>query len=305
MNIWNTSSQQERQNIKDFWLSLSEDDRKALLKIEKEAVLKKMKQQQKHSCSCTVCGRKRTAIEEELEVLYEGYYEELEQYAHHDQPPLPSSDGLIPDPLQRRPHPLATPPPLLPQIHKTSHVREHLKEEELSDEEDEDEEGDGYSDEEDEEEEYSDDEPERELEPPRGHPGVPDFFNFGSHLTVKGILTPWVEKLEIGLKGNADNLLTVADDLLKNDGRKFIEMMEQLAERRMNRENHSLHEADNHSGYPPDEAAYGHEDSLAAGDDYEDEGSYDSQEDFDEDMDEEDEMVGADIEQASSTQTHY
>ncbi|KAI6952050.1 hypothetical protein KC329_g19291, partial [Hortaea werneckii] len=221
-DIWNTSSAQERQNIKDFWLSLSEDERKSLLKIEKEAVLRKMKQQQKHSCSCTVCGRKRTAIEEELEVLYEGYYEELEQYAHHDQPPLPSSDGLMPDPLHhhRPPHPLAAPPPMHPQ-HRTSNVREHFDEdeEEYSDEEEEE-----YSDEED----YSDEEP----EPPRG---VPDFFNFGQNLTVKGILTPWLEKLQQGLKGKADNLLTVADDLLKNDGRKFIEMMEQLAERRMQR----------------------------------------------------------------------
>lgn len=32
------------------------------------------------------------------------------------------------------------------------------------------------------------------------------------------------------------NILTVADDLLKNDGTKFLEMMEQLAERRMYRE---------------------------------------------------------------------
>lgn len=31
----------------------------------------------------------------------------------------------------------------------------------------------------------------------------------------------------------------MADDLLKNDGKKFIEMMEQLAERRMARENDS------------------------------------------------------------------
>jgi hypothetical protein len=30
--------------------------------------------------------------------------------------------------------------------------------------------------------------------------------------------------------------LTVADDLLKNDGKKFLEMMERLAERRMQRE---------------------------------------------------------------------
>lgn len=42
-----------------------------------------------------------------------------------------------------------------------------------------------------------------------------DSFNFGKSLTVKG------------------GILTVADDLLKNDGKKFLEMMERLAERRM------------------------------------------------------------------------
>lgn len=81
--IWNTSSNEERERIKEFWLSLGEDERKSLVKVEKDAVLKKMKEQQKHSCTCTVCGRKRVAIEEELEVLYDAYYEELEQYANH------------------------------------------------------------------------------------------------------------------------------------------------------------------------------------------------------------------------------
>ncbi|KAF2487583.1 salt tolerance down-regulator-domain-containing protein [Neohortaea acidophila] len=291
-SIWNTSSQQERQNIKDFWLSLSEEERKSLLKIEKEAVLRKMKQQQKHSCSCTVCGRKRTAIEEELEVLYEGYYEELEQYAHHDHPPLPSTDGLIPEPLEsHRPHPLAAPPPPNPH-HRTSQLQEHFDDEEFSgDEEDEEE----YSDEED---AYSDD-----IEPIH-RSGVPDFLTFGQNLTVKGILTPWLEKLYNckALKLNpADNLLTVADDLLKNDGRKFIEMMEQLAERRMQRENDAEYAAANpsHPGaYPPGDPGYNHEDPLAANDEYDDEeASYDSQDDFDDDMDEEDEMGGLTEEQ--------
>ena len=36
--IWNTSSQEERQNIKDFWLNLTEEERKSLLKVEKETV---------------------------------------------------------------------------------------------------------------------------------------------------------------------------------------------------------------------------------------------------------------------------
>ncbi|RMD40515.1 hypothetical protein DV735_g4604, partial [Chaetothyriales sp. CBS 134920] len=134
-SLWNPSTQAERENIKQFWLGLGEDERRSLVKIEKEAVLRKMKEQQKHSCSCSVCGRKRTAIEEELEVLYDAYYEELEQFANHN-------PGVV----------------NAPQL----------------------------------------------VAPPRS-------------LQAHGILT-------------------VADDLLKNDGRHFIDMMEQLAERRMARE---------------------------------------------------------------------
>ncbi|KAI0576314.1 Stress response protein NST1 [Pyrenophora tritici-repentis] len=171
--IWNTSSVEERERIRDFWLSLGEDERKSLVKIEKEAVLRKMKEQQKHSCSCTVCGRKRTAIEEELEVLYDAYYEELEQYAHHQQD----------------------------------------IEEEGESEYDSDISSEG---------EYSSGEP--SLPPPE----PTDFLRFGSSLQVKG------------------GILTVADDLLKNDGKKFIEMMEQLAERRMQREE----EAQFHQAHP-------------------------------------------------------
>ncbi|KAF8591733.1 hypothetical protein K439DRAFT_787367 [Ramaria rubella] len=57
--LWSTNSTEERERIKEFWLGLGEEERRALVKVEKEAVLKKMKEQQKHSCSCAVCGRKR------------------------------------------------------------------------------------------------------------------------------------------------------------------------------------------------------------------------------------------------------
>ncbi|KAJ3914512.1 hypothetical protein F5877DRAFT_82728 [Lentinula edodes] len=40
------------------------------------------------------------------------------------------------------------------------------------------------------------------------------------------------------------NILTVADDLLKNNGQKFLEMMEQLAERRMQREEEAVGDLD-------------------------------------------------------------
>lgn len=79
----------------------------------------------------------------------------------------------------------------------------------------------------------------------------------------------------------------MADDLLKNDGKHFIDMMEQLAERRMQREedtqfamaaaHQAMHSGHNHG--PLDEDDY----------DEEEDDDYDSQED-DEDY-EEDEMV--------------
>ncbi len=58
--IWSTSSSEERERIKEFWLGLGEEERRNLVKVEKEAVLKKMKEQQRHSCACAVCGRKRS-----------------------------------------------------------------------------------------------------------------------------------------------------------------------------------------------------------------------------------------------------
>ena len=182
--IWNTSTQEERERIKEFWLSLGEEDRRSLVKVEKEAVLKKMKEQQKHSCSCTVCGRKRTAIEEELEVLYDAYYEELEQYANHQQISLVDGTPIMPPaglhhPMSRFPS-NRMPPPLSYQRAQSGQIQELTNgAEEVIDNE-------VYSDEE-EEEEYSDEEPEEEaLVPPQAN----DFFNFGNSLTVQGVPFP-------------------------------------------------------------------------------------------------------------------
>jgi hypothetical protein len=181
-NIWNTSTEEERERIREFWLSLGEDERKSLVKIEKEAVLRKMKEQQKHSCSCTVCGRKRTAIEEELEVLYDAYYEELEQYAHHQQ----DVGSFIPEAnygyASSAPHPR----PILNTQQPPGAYDDDDEEEEYDSPEEEEEdsetydseissEGDGYS------------SGERSI-PPNHDPQ--DFFRFGSSLQVKGMHTP-------------------------------------------------------------------------------------------------------------------
>ncbi|KAH0542680.1 hypothetical protein FGG08_002913 [Glutinoglossum americanum] len=274
--IWNTSTQEERERIKDFWLSLGEEDRRSLVKVEKEAVLRKMKEQQKHSCSCTVCGRKRTAIEEELEVLYDAYYEELEQYANQQQGRLEDGAPMMPPPRKYGPMGrIQSSDRLPPLMNSQQSTRGRI--EELADEDEDDDEAEGDDDDysEDDDEDYSDEEPEDE---PRGP--AADFFNFGNSLTVQG------------------GILTVADDLLKNDGKKFIEMMEQLAERRMQREEEAQyaasgmghpsmnmaqqhnHAGHNHGPHPDDE-------------DYEDDedDDYDSQDDEEYEDDEMDTMT--------------
>lgn len=82
--------------------------------------------------------------------------------------------------------------------------------------------------------------------------------------------------------------MTVADDLLKNDGKKFIEMMEQLAERRMQREEEAQYQ--NHSSmYGRSHPSHGHvqpdEDDYDEEDD--DEDGYDD-DDYEEDDEDED-----------------
>lgn len=177
--IWNTSTAEERERIKEFWLSLGEEDRRSLVKVEKEAVLKKMKEQQKHSCSCTVCGRKRTAIEEELEVLYDAYYEELEQYANHQHMNLEDGSPMMPHPKIYT-HPMARiPPSRNPQVMNNKSLSTGGAEE-VEDGDDDEGDDEEYSDE-DEDDELSEEEPE---ELPAGP--AADFFNFGNSLTVQG-----------------------------------------------------------------------------------------------------------------------
>ena len=265
--IWSTSTTEERERIKEFWLGLGEEERRNLVKIEKEAVLKKMKEQQKHSCSCAVCGRKRyvvhcapatenfsshspsllssapptgcwspfslspgsvppqrrNAIEEELEVLYDAYYEELEQYANYQQRYI-SSGGTLPPPQGPGPFPgsveldkngaVISPQP--PAAHRGKAVvangRKPVKqtESEFDDDGEEDypAEDDGYEDDEEEEEEEDEEEDEEDDGDPEDEDDVKQdrrtaaprrraangtkvngrdgLGNFGSNLTVTG-----------------------------------------------------------------------------------------------------------------------
>lgn len=58
-DVWYKSPTDERHRIREYWLGLTEDERRKLVRLEKESVLKKMKEQGRHTCQCAVCGRKR------------------------------------------------------------------------------------------------------------------------------------------------------------------------------------------------------------------------------------------------------
>ncbi|KAL7792164.1 salt tolerance down-regulator domain-containing protein [Trichoderma ceciliae] len=273
--IWSTSNHEERERIKEFWLGLGEDDRKSLVKVEKDAVLKKMKEQQKHTCSCTVCGRKRTAIEEELEGLYDAYYLELEQFANQGEGPpmLPPPRDFSIRPPRGLPAGYTRHPPARGRI--VEHVGDD--DEELEE---------AYSEDEAEEDEYSDDEPPEEF---HGSPDrdVADFLTFGNSLQVKG--TQLLDSL-LHRYGNMDlgGILTVADDLLKNDGRRFIEMMEQLAERRMARDEDAREHFARGYGHPNGSYSTPHNHPPPEDDEYEDDEEEDEdEEDYDGSQDEE------------------
>ena len=58
--IWNTTTAEEKERIKEFWLALTEDERRTLVRVEKEHVHKRIKEGSKIlNCSCHVCGRKQ------------------------------------------------------------------------------------------------------------------------------------------------------------------------------------------------------------------------------------------------------
>ncbi|KLT44049.1 hypothetical protein CC85DRAFT_29408 [Cutaneotrichosporon oleaginosum] len=220
--IWTAASPEEREAITQFWLALSDAERRDLLQLEKESVLKRMKEQQRHSCGCAVCGRKKVNIEMELEQLYHGYYADLEQYTSHQRAAMASQD--CPPPPGAGPFPGSVEIDPSGQLLKLDHLAPNSSHHPSVDESDEDYEDDDYEDEEEiDEDDLASEEADTDYaRKPKAHASRPegsdDFFGFGKNLaTIKGIIT-------------------VADDMLKNDGAKFLEMMEQLAVKRVARE---------------------------------------------------------------------
>lgn len=142
-DIWESSTEGQKA-LKDFWLTLPKDEQRKLVSISKESVLQAIRDNDKVNCDCSLCGRKRNAIEKELEVMYESYCQD-----------------------------------------------------------------------------YSD---------PDTAKDVSDAYLNDSQF-VDSLFNPlWT--------GNKEEVMTIAEDLLSNNGSKFLDIMEKLAERRMAREDY-------------------------------------------------------------------
>ncbi len=79
---WTAASAPSPTSLHAFWTSLTAQERHSLIQIEKEAILRKVREQQRGTCNCATCGRKRVVVEKELEGLYDMYYQELERGGH-------------------------------------------------------------------------------------------------------------------------------------------------------------------------------------------------------------------------------
>ena len=64
------ADRQNLRNIHEFWQQLSDQERTDLSRVPKDELPKRMKEQQKYTCTCNVCIRRRIVVEEELNTLY-------------------------------------------------------------------------------------------------------------------------------------------------------------------------------------------------------------------------------------------
>ncbi|KAG0021440.1 Stress response protein nst1 [Podila clonocystis] len=202
--IWNTSDAEERQRIRAFWFQLPERDRRTLVRLEKEAVMEKMKEQQRHACPCAVCGRKRSAIEDELEQLYDAYYDELEEYAHQLKDRMPTKTASVSNTNS-----------------VTHHAIESEKGKEVAHAEDINQDGHDSHDSQDSNDSHDSNDGSADDEDDTGD----DIDGPGSSIDARTQLLPYDAP---NIAQATEGILDVAEDLLGNNGEKFLEMMDRL-----------------------------------------------------------------------------
>jgi hypothetical protein len=91
-----STSSQYLTNIRGFWSSLSPEEQAPLTKVQKHELPKRMKEQQKvwpqqNNCSCNSCIKRRLVIEDELNLLYFEFFDEMAAADGDEHALVPSS----------------------------------------------------------------------------------------------------------------------------------------------------------------------------------------------------------------------
>ncbi|ANZ76022.1 BA75_03087T0 [Komagataella pastoris] len=92
-NFWGalTINSEEHEGLKEFWNSMTPDERKSLVSIDKEELLSSLKYIECGACRCQACGDKK-ALEKDLIELYDSYYAHIGEHDIKTLEPFFSND---------------------------------------------------------------------------------------------------------------------------------------------------------------------------------------------------------------------
>ncbi|KAM0684086.1 Stress response protein nst1 [Mitosporidium daphniae] len=206
-SFWTFLSPVEQNCVKNYWLDLKPHERSWLVSAEKAHVLTLFSRHKRLSCGCTFCHRRRAIVEEEIIALYDAYALELESFS--------TSVALSRGPNRES-------QPTLSELFMT--YEDVLDDEYLVCEQESEENGDVYplDDEDDQFIEELDVEDESDT-------FITEARSASSYRNSHFFPTDGPSR-EIAFRSA---LMSIAGDLLQNDGRRFVGLFEKLAERRI------------------------------------------------------------------------
>lgn len=222
--------QAAKDNIKKFWDGLTFEEKKEVIMFDKETFIKSFKNETKNSCTCSVCGKKREYVEKEVEHLYKVFEDEMAcGFLLLDTPPLEklSFDKLLQDDVPELILKLRA-PPLIHNPKPTPKEQKIIPEELVNSQADM-----SMIDEMPMEKIFNELSPEniratlKALEDPA-------FAELVKGESPSELVKKWLSVQE------RNGLASIADDLLQNDGQKFLNVIEKITDYKLIKSNLSI-----------------------------------------------------------------
>ncbi|CCH41790.1 Stress response protein NST1 [Wickerhamomyces ciferrii] len=260
------------EQLKEYWSSLSPDEKKNLLNLERDSVFKVMKEQQRITCNCSVCGRKREIIEQELKNLYDNYFDGIDtqeliaaelfninnkqqnqfQKHKHDQ-------QIRQNNLQNRSRNGSSSNIQQHQQQVQQHQQQLLQQQQRA-------------------QKQQQQQQQQQQQSQQGQQNQQNQQNQNQQNQQQAQRSNRSSETQ-----RRNGIMSVAEDLLQNDGKKFLEMMEKLAESRIQRQNQYNRKIESYGSNATNNQIEEEEEEESH--------DYDNEDAFEDDEDEEDEEV--------------